>query len=200
LTEEVHRNPQNGKFWLIADLHRRLNMQGHQGLFMKTLQGRLVVPLLSTALGIAMCSAFAGESITDSKLVVRGRYIAQVSGCNDCHTEGYLVNNGKVPVDQWLSGSSFGWRGPWGTTYGSNLRLFMKDLSEAQWIKVAHTLKRRPPMPWFNLNAMDDDDLRALYQFVHSLGDPGAPSPAYLPPGEEPRTAYASFPAPPPTK
>jgi mono/diheme cytochrome c family protein len=169
-------------------------------MIMKTLQGRFVVPLLSIAFCVAMCSVFAGESSTDSKLVERGRYIAQVSGCNDCHTDGYLPNNGKVPVDHWLSGSSFGWRGPWGTTYGSNLRLFMKDLSETQWIEAAHTLKRRPPMPWFNLNAMHDADLRALYHFVRSLGDPGVPAPAYLPPGEEPHTAYASFPAPPSTK
>jgi hypothetical protein len=85
----------------------------------------------------------------------------------------------------------------WGTTYGSNLRLFMKDMSEAQWIEVAHTFARRPPMPWFNLNAMHDDDLRALYHFVRSPGDPGEPAPAYLPPGEPPQIACASLPAPP---
>jgi len=110
------------------------------------------------------------------------------------------MNNGNIPVDQWLRGSSFGWNGPWGTTYAPNLRLFMKDMSEADWIKVAHTLRRRPPMPWYSLNVMHDDDLRALYHFVRSLGDPGEPAPAYLPPGEKPRTAYASFPAPPPAK
>ena len=85
----------------------------------------------------------------------------------------------------------------WGTTYGSNLRLFMKDMSEAQWIEVAHTFARRPPIPWFNLNAMHDDDLRALYNFVRSPGDPGEPAPAYLPPGEPPQIACASLPAPP---
>lgn len=158
----------------------------------------LDIILISVSLGLATASGFAGDSSTESNLVARGRYLAQVSGCNDCHTEGYLINNGIVPVGQWLRGSSFGWQGPWGTTYASNLRLFMKDMSEAQWIEAAHTLTRRPPMPWFNLNAMHDDDLRALYHFVRSLGDPGEPAPAYLPPGEEPQTAHASFPAPPP--
>jgi len=52
-------------------------------------------------------------------------------------------------------------------------------------------------MPWFNLNTMDEADLRALYQFIRSLGDPGQPAPAYVPPGEEPKTPYALFPSPP---
>jgi mono/diheme cytochrome c family protein len=170
------------------------------GMNMKALQELLVVPILSASLGLATTPALAGESLTKSSLVAQGRYLTQVSGCNDCHTDDYLLNEGNVPVDQWLSGSSFGWSGPWGTTYASNLRLFMKDMSETQWIEAAHSLKRRPPMPWFNLNIMHDDDLRAIYHFVRSLGNPGEPAPAYLPPGVEPQTAYASFPAPPASK
>lgn len=139
----------------------------------------------------------AREPALDPQKVERGQYIAQVSGCNDCHTAGYIMSDGQVPVSAWLSGDNFGWRGPWGTTYGANLRLFVKDMSEDDWVTVARTLKRRPPMPWYNLNAMDEDDLRALYQFIRSLGDPGQPAPAYVPPGEEPKTAYATFPAPP---
>ena len=167
---------------------------------MRTDFGLLVAALVSVGFCFMPSPSFAGDASSDHKLVERGRYLAQVSGCNDCHTDGYLMNNGNVPVDKWLTGSNFGWQGPWGTTYGSNLRLFMKDLSETQWIKAAHTLKRRPPMPWFNLNAMHDDDLRALYHFVRSLGNPGKPAPVYLPPGEKPHTAYASFPAPPPAQ
>ena len=169
----------------------------YEGMSMKSPNRLFVVPLLAASLGLETASAFAVDASTKSDLAARGRYVAQVSGCNDCHTNGYLMNNGNVPVSQWLKGSRFGWHGPWGTTYASNLRLFMKDMSEAEWIKAAHSLTRRPPMPWFNLNAMHDDDLRALYYFVRSLGDPGEPAPAYLPPGEEPHTAFASFPAPP---
>ncbi|MGD8617118.1 MAG: cytochrome C [Gammaproteobacteria bacterium] len=145
--------------------------------------------------------SFAGQVVAaepefDSDMVERGRYLARVSGCNDCHTPGYMMNEGKVPVEQWLSGDSFGWRGPWGTTYGTNLRLFVKDMTESQWVEVARTLRRRPPMPWFNLNTMEEADLRALYQFIRSLGDPGQPVPAYVPPGQEPTTPYALFPSP----
>jgi len=154
--------------------------------------------LAASAAWFSTAHAGAAEPAPDHQLVERGRYIARVSGCNDCHTPGYLMSEGNVPETQWLTGNDFGWRGPWGTTYGSNLRLFVKDMSESQWVEVARTLKRRPPMPWFNLNTMEESDLRALYQFIRSLGDPGQPAPAYVPPGEEPTTPYALFPSPPP--
>ena len=142
--------------------------------------------------------AIAQTQTDDTDKIERGRYIAKTSGCNDCHTPGYMINNGDVPENQWLTGDSFGWRGPWGTTYGSNLRLFIKNKSEDQWVAAAKDLKRKPPMPWFNLNAMTDNDLRALYTFIKSLGKSGAPSPAYLPPNVEPPMPYAQFPSFPP--
>jgi len=144
--------------------------------------------------------ARSAEPALDNEMVDRGRYIARIAGCNDCHTPDYLLHDGDVPVDQWLSGDSFGWRGPWGTTYPPNLRLFISNMSEDEWVITAQTLKRRPPMPWFNLNSMAETDMRALYQFIRSLGDPGQPAPAYLPPDVEPKTPYALFPSPPPTK
>lgn len=133
----------------------------------------------------------------DMKVVERGRYLLRTSGCNDCHTAGYLLSEGKTPEDRWLTGDTFGWRGPWGTTYATNLRLLLNQLTEEQWIDMAKTLKRRPPMPWFNLNAMTDEDLGAMYQFVRYLGPAGEPAPAYLPPDQEPTGPYATFPAPP---
>lgn len=139
----------------------------------------------------------AAEGDDDRAMIERGRYIAQVGGCNDCHTSGYLMNNGEIPESEWLKGDSFGWRGPWGTTYPPNLRLFLKDMTEDQWVAVARTLKRRPPMPWYTVNRMHEEDLRALYRFILSLGDPGDSAPAYVPPDQEPTTPYALFPSPP---
>jgi len=134
----------------------------------------------------------------EQKLVERGRYLSKVSGCNDCHTSGYLLSEGQVPEAQWLTGDSFGWRGPWGTTYATNLRLFMANLSEDEWLVTAKNLKARPPMPWFTLNEMHDDDLRAIYHFVRHLGPGGKDAPAYVPPDQEPAPPYALFPSPPP--
>jgi len=152
--------------------------------------------------GAALSALVAGFAVSafaagDDASIARGRYLVQTSGCNDCHTPGYLMAEGNVPVDKWLTGDTFGWRGPWGTTYGANLRLFMAGMSEDEWVREAKELRRRPPMPWFNLNIMDEADLRAIYRFTRSLGAPGAPAPAYVPPDEEPKPPYALFPSPP---
>lgn len=134
---------------------------------------------------------------TDMKSIERGRYLVKIAGCNDCHTPGYAQTGGKVPVKQWLTGDHLGWRGPWGTTYPSNLRLYMGKLSEDQWLKVARTAEFRPPMPWFALHDMKIQDLRAIYKFVRHLGPAGEPAPAYVPPGQEPKGPFVLFPEPP---
>ena len=81
--------------------------------------------------------------LTGGTDIERGRYLTIVAGCNDCHTDGYLMNDGDVPEDQWLLGSPVGWRGPWGTTYPPNLRLTV--LTEDQWVAQMHTRTALPP-------------------------------------------------------
>jgi mono/diheme cytochrome c family protein len=150
------------------------------------------------ALSLSAPYAVAAETkAVDSKSLARGRYLVQIAGCNDCHTPGYMQTAGKVPEKQWLVGDQLGWRGPWGTTYPSNLRLYMQKLSENQWVKVAHSAQFRPPMPWFALRDMNEPDLRAIYRFVRHLGAAGEPAPAFVPPGQEPKGAFVLFPAPP---
>jgi len=157
---------------------------------------KILLPIVALCLGLAGSQAWAATS--NKKMAARGQYLVRIAGCNDCHTDGYLLNEGKVPVSEWLKGSSFGWSGPWGTTYPPNLRLFVKDMTEAQWVKEAKSLKRRPPMPYFNLNAMTDGDLRAVYHFIKSLGDPGKQAPEFIPPGQEAPMPHATIPGPPP--
>jgi len=158
---------------------------------------RLITALITIGLLGAAQSGWPAESGCSGATIERGRYVAQLGGCNDCHTPGYLLNNGDIPESSWLIGDSFGWRGPWGTTYAPNLRLYMQDMGEDEWVKAARTLKRRPPMPWYTVNRMHEDDLRGLYCFIRSLGDPGKPAPAFVPLGKEPSTPYALFPTPP---
>jgi mono/diheme cytochrome c family protein len=124
----------------------------------------------------------------------RGRYLVKITGCNDCHTPGYAETAGKVPEKDWLIGDKIGWRGPWGTTYSSNLRLYFQHLSEDQWVTIAHTVEFRPPMPWFALRDMTEQDLRAIYRFIRRLGPAGEPVPDYLPPQKEPEGPYILFP------
>ena len=139
----------------------------------------------------------AAKPAAVGKLVDRGRYLARIAGCNDCHTPEYMAKNGKVPEAQWLTGDSFGWRGPWGTTYAVNLRLYMQTLSEDEWLKKAATVEARPPMPWYVFRDMTRDDLRALYRYIRHLGPAGQQAPAWVPPDKEPKPPYATFPAPP---
>jgi mono/diheme cytochrome c family protein len=130
----------------------------------------------------------------DSQAIERGRYLAKIAGCNDCHTPGYAQAGGKVPEKQWLTGDQLGWRGPWGTTYATNLRLYMQNFTEDQWVKLAKSRQLRPPMPWFALQDMTTQDLRAIYKFIRYLGPAGAPAPTFVLPGQEPKGPYVLFP------
>jgi mono/diheme cytochrome c family protein len=129
--------------------------------------------------------------------VERGRYLVRIAGCNDCHTPNYPQSGGKVPESEWLTGDALGWRGPWGTTYPTNLRLYMQDLTEEQWVKKGKALSTRPPMPWFNVRDMSTSDLRALYRYIRHLGPAGKPAPAFVPPDQAPKGPAVQFPAPP---
>ena len=143
----------------------------------------LVVPLAAQAKG--------------DPVLTRGRYVVQIGGCNDCHTPGYAQSGGKVPEAQWLTGDRLGWRGPWGTTYPANLRLYFQKLTEKEWLQRARTLQARPPMPWFDVRLMSASDLKAIYRFVRHLGPAGEPAPAALPPGESAPPPYVQYPEPP---
>ncbi|RZA28078.1 MAG: cytochrome C [Lysobacteraceae bacterium] len=130
------------------------------------------------------------------KYIERGRYLVKVGSCNDCHTAGYPQSDGKIPEKEWLTGGQVGYLGPWGTTYPTNLRLSMNAMKEDDWIKMAQSLKARPPMPWFALQAFEKEDLRAIYRFVRHLGPAGKPAPAWVPPDRTPAGPLIRFPAP----
>ena len=155
----------------------------------------LAAILASQAVASPVAPAHAASS---DPAIARGRYLVQIGGCNDCHTPGFAQSGGQVPEAQWLTGDALGWSGPWGTTYPPNLRLSIPARDETAWVKYAHTLTTRPPMPYWALNTMQTDDLRAIYRFVSSLGAAGVPAPTALAPGVEAKGPVVRFPAPPP--
>lgn len=122
----------------------------------------------------------------------RGRYLVQIAGCNDCHTEGYAQRAGDVPESEWLTGSAIGWHGSWGTTYPTNLRRFVQGVTLEQWLERARS-PMRPPMPWFALREMTDDDLSAIYYYIRALGPAGPNAPTYVPPEGTVRTKVIEF-------
>lgn len=171
---------------------------------MKTLTGwRCVVGLAALTLGapsaVAQDARLASSPLASAPKVVAdsplaaGRYLVIIGGCNDCHTPGYDENYGKVPEQDWLTGTAIGWRGPWGTTYPSNLRLLVHDMSEDAWVTMLRTRQSLPPMPWMNLNQLGDADARALYKYIASLGPRGERMPAVVPPNKQPVTPYLSM-------
>jgi mono/diheme cytochrome c family protein len=133
-------------------------------------------------------SAFAGDDTAQ-----RGRYLVEIGGCNDCHTAGYAPSGGTVPEEQWLLGDSVGFMGPWGTTYPANLREYFNKLTENEWVERAKTVQTRPPMPWWALNSLTEEDARALYRYVTSLESVANAVPIYLPPGQRPEGKYVEW-------
>lgn len=125
--------------------------------------------------------------------IAAGKYIVEIGGCNDCHTPGFAEGGGKTPEDEWLVGVPVGYRGPWGTSYPSNLRLSVQNTPEDAWVATMSEREALPPMPWPSLHAMNERDLRATYAYIKSLPVKGAPAPAPLPPTEEPTTPYFWF-------
>ena len=145
--------------------------------------------------------AAAQPSSDDAELIARGEYMVRMGGCNDCHTPGWNDSAGQLPATQWLTGSPLGNLGPWGTTYPANLRLKIAGMDEQGWLTYSANLHTRPLMPDFALRAMHEDDRRAIYRFIRSLGPAGQPAPAYLPPGQKPSPPYLELvlpPVPPP--
>lgn len=148
----------------------------------------------------------AAGGASTAKLIERGKYLATVANCNDCHTPGTLF--GAPDFSRQLSGSELGWNGPWGTSYARNLTPDMEtglgyysaqDIVNA--IKSGHRLDGKPmlpPMPWQDYQAFPAQDLLAIATFLKSLPPIVHKAPEVLPPGQMPTSgAYVSFPAPP---
>jgi mono/diheme cytochrome c family protein len=155
-----------------------------QALFIAT-----ILPRPAVAADLATPPASSVTAGRADPLVARGKYLTSIAGCHDCHTEGYTQAGGNAPAARWFTGSSTGFKGPWGVSYPSNLRLTVQKLTEAQWLVFARA-PRLPPMPWFALRDMSDEDLRAVYRFMRSMGPAGVPTPAPVAPGVEVKTPY----------
>jgi hypothetical protein len=146
------------------------------------------VSVCLSVLVVAPPAAFAQGEVS----VERGLYVSIIGGCHDCHTEGYRQSGGKIDPAKAMTGDgSLGWRGPWGVTYPSNLRLKAYIRDEDAFVEDMRALETLPPMPWYNVRAMRESDLRSLYRYLVSLGEPGKPVP--IPSIEAPKTPYITI-------
>jgi mono/diheme cytochrome c family protein len=143
---------------------------------------------------VGVCSLALGSVASAQEVSVeKGARIAKIGGCHDCHTPGYNEAAGVVDPAVSLTGIPVGYQGPWGTTYPANLRRTAAAYSEDDFVAFLQTLETLPPMPWFNVHAFDESEMRSLHQYIVSLGEPGEPVPAYVPPDAKPTTPYIVF-------
>jgi mono/diheme cytochrome c family protein len=159
----------------------------------------IIAASLGVALGARLSAAHPQRSqasgtsrAADHNPLEHGSYLVAIGSCNDCHTPGYNERGGDMPVEDWLTGSSVGFSGPWGTSYPPNLRLTVQSMTEEEWLTFARA-RRLPPMPWFSVAPMSDQDLRDIYRFIRALGPKGERAPAPLPPGERGSTPSILF-------
>lgn len=154
----------------------------------------LVVCLLFVGCGIDKKEELINEKpyIVAADQIQAGRYLVEIGGCNDCHTDGFMQNP-NIPESDWLTGSPLGWRGPWGTTYPVNLRLTVQNLTEDQWVEMLKTRKGLPPMIWPAVNQLSESDSRAMYAYIKSLGPKGERMPLVVAAGIEPQTPYLNL-------
>ena len=162
-----------------------------------------LIVLLSFMLAVVAGCADSGKQPSDVEIkrqhlsdIERGRSVVQTMGCNDCHTAGYMVTRAKIPEEDWLVGSSLGFRGPQGTVYPTNLRLLLNSISEEDWLTLVGQMRKDSPMTWVLLPETPEQDLRAVYRFVKYLGPKGTPTLANLPAGVMPTTPYMEYPNP----
>jgi mono/diheme cytochrome c family protein len=147
-------------------------------------------------LRLALLVAVAGIStaaVAEDVSVANGARIAVIGGCHDCHTVGYGESGGKIDPAAALKGNPVGYGGPWGVNYAKNLRLTASTKSEDDWVTFLQTFQAGPPMPWFNVHALNEGEMRSLYQYIKSLGDVGEAAPADVPPGGKVVTPYVDL-------
>lgn len=131
-------------------------------------------------------AATAAEEIS----VERGKLVSIIGGCHDCHNAGYNAAEGNIDPAAALKGNPIGWQGPWGTTYAMNLRLTAAPLTEDGFVSYLKALRSLPPMPWYNVRVIPENDVRSLYRYIKSLGEPGEQAPTALPAGTASRTPF----------
>lgn len=159
----------------------------------------LIAAMLSVITGCVESATQAPdiEGIRQRMLdIERGRYVVVIMGCNDCHTPDYMVKRSNIREEDWLVGSNLGFRGPLGTSYPTNLRRLINDISEEDWLILAKQMRDESPMADVMLPETVDQDLRAIYSFIKYLGPKGLPAPDRLPKGVMPTSQYIDVPNP----
>ena len=148
----------------------------------------LAVLMLTTA------GLLSGPAHAQSQ-VERGKYLATIGGCLDCHTAGYFF--GKPDMARYLGGSDIGFGIPdLGVFVGPNLTPD-KETGLGSWTpeQIATALSTgvrpdgrilAPIMPWRALASLTKPDLMALVAYLRSLPPINHKVPGPFGPNEKP--------------
>lgn len=157
----------------------------------------VLIPLLLLAAGCDQVQkrAQAAEARTGTLTspVERGRYLATVMACADCHNVGSF---GPKPEEGYLQGGTVGFDVPGlGIFYPPNLTpdpaAGIGKWSKEEIVTALRTGKRpdgrilAPAMPWHSYSALTDEDAGAIAAYLKSL----APSAHRVPPPATKATA-----------
>ncbi|MBX9739223.1 MAG: cytochrome c [Beijerinckiaceae bacterium] len=144
--------------------------------------------------GLAIAALGAGSASAQQANVARGKYLATISGCNDCHTPGSFF--GKRDVSKTLSGSEVAFEIPgMGAFVGPNLTpdkaTGLGNWSTEQIVAAIRTGKRpdgrelAPIMPWRDLASLSDSDARSIALYLRNLPPIANKVPGPFGPGEK---------------
>ena len=108
-----------------------------------------------------------------SSLVQRGAHLLNMAGCGDCHTP--QEKGREIPGMSFAGGFSF--PGPWGSVAAANLTPDPSGIpyyEEALFLQVMRTgtvsaRKLSPIMPFDVYKSLTDDDLKAMFAYLHTV-------------------------------
>lgn len=99
------------------------------------------------------------------------------------HPEQQVLETPPAPKGPWIATASWdftAWSGPWGISYAANLtpdrntgtgiwdeQMFVKALKTGRHMGVSRPIL--PPMPWEAFRNLTEEDLRAIFAYIHSL-------------------------------
>ena len=148
----------------------------------------------SAALVVATTLGAQTPHVTAATPEQAGAYLLIVGSCHDCHTPNWVESGGKTSKDSLMTGRGLGFMGPWGVDYSKNLRAIADRQGEDHWVEVLKTGDGGDghlPMPWHNTKQMSDEDLRAMWLYLKSLGTAqGEHIPRSVKPGKMPTSPY----------
>jgi mono/diheme cytochrome c family protein len=150
--------------------------------------------LIPTVMAATLLAASWLPASADEPVIERGKYLAGVAGCGDCHTPGYFL--GKPDMSRHLGGSDVGFEIPeFGTFYGPNLTpdagTGLGTWSEAEIVTAMTTGMRpdgrhlAPVMPWMSYARLKPEDAKAIAAYLKTLPPVANKAPGPFGPGQK---------------